>query len=298
MEAISHDPTQRSYQRLSEMTQYRHTITADWIRTKLGTLLDVRRDRDVGKFWSAGTSTSTELYVTFNHYSAKEYLRRDGKQLLRECDFLCDQGPSYYLAQSCLHYLAAEDLNEMFVALSWRTVPLVQKDRRLGKPYTETLDDCNKSKDGCAMLSDRFPFLNYSSRNWYKHIETRHQAELLMGKIKPLLNRKKLYLPSTDWGHWTNLYLLHYPLDRKSLTLRQPPSPEGHNPGLSSLISLIFTRQPDWSKYSEKQIIDALIPRSPTILTSSSQDQIHPHPMEPPVEVKVCKETLEAAAKD
>lgn len=217
---------------------------------------------------SARTISGTSQYVSFNHYSAKEYLRQNGRQLLPECD----QGPSYYLAQSCLYYLAAEDLNEVFVGLSWRIRRLIQIKRRAGIPYTATVDDYSKSKGGCAMLSKRFPFLNYSSRNWYKHIETRQHAELLINKIYPLLDRKTLYLPSTGWGHWKTLCLLHYPLDRESCTLREPYSPEGHNPGLCSLISLIFTRQPDWSIYSKNQLIDALVPRSPAILTMSSQD--------------------------
>lgn len=280
MEAISHDPTVRPYTRLSEMKQDRHTISAGWIRKKLGTLLDVRR----------------ELYVSFNHYSAKEYLHQEGKQLLRGCDFLCDQGPSYYLARSCLHYLAAEDLNEVFVGLSWRAVPLVQKKRRAGIPYATWVDDGNDSKDGCAMLSERFPFLNYSSRNWYNHIETRHQAGLLLGKIYPLLHRKKLYLPSTDWGHWRSLCLLHYPRDRDRHPMKDNPLPVGHNPGIRRLMSLVFTREPDWSNYSDKQIIDALVPRPPTLLTNSGRYQIDSHIIESSTDIKICQENLEAAA--
>ena len=79
-DAINYDPGLQHYNRLSEMTKHRSTISKELICKKLGTLLDVHKKDKPDR-----PDEDTNDYVFFNHLSIRDFFHEHENNPLSSC---------------------------------------------------------------------------------------------------------------------------------------------------------------------------------------------------------------------
>ena len=196
-DAINYDPVIKPYTQLSEMVNYRVTISKELICGKLGTLLDVHKS-DESKSHELDKVTGDSVF--FIHQSVGDFFHQHGKALLSGSGFISDQGPDIYLARTCLYYLSTKEVNEQSSQTASEFVALVRKARKATKSISLHVGDIFEGE--CVRLSDRFQFLKYASVGWYRHIKSRQDGEHEWGKIECLLDHEQPYLLTWIRGHW------------------------------------------------------------------------------------------------
>ncbi|OJD34860.1 ankyrin repeat protein [Diplodia corticola] len=195
-DAINFDPGQRQYKSLSEMAKYRPTITEEWIRQSLGTLLSVQKKN--APFYPFLEKDC----VFFIHQSVKEFFHHRAETPLDSCGAIGGVGvePDTYLARTCLFYLHAEEFREIG-QVSMADFTRWVREAREGEASKFLL---RSLIDEFPKLSNpqSFPFLAYASQSWYKHLRTEEQVEGEWDKVEALLDDEQPYLAVWIRGQW------------------------------------------------------------------------------------------------
>ncbi len=170
-DAITYDPSIERYNSLSEME--RHRRPWQLICKKLRTLLEVEKTY-------VRIRRSYQDCVYFNHQSVRDYFHNNRDEALKDLRFFDSGGPDLYLARTCIWYLNAKEFYETSRENGLQSTP----------------EDGNLSSRGLSLaeyerISDRHPFLSYSSSQWYKHVKTMEVAKSEWNQIQDLLDNRK-----------------------------------------------------------------------------------------------------------